>query len=128
MDKIQMAKGKLARGPLPAMFNSEHYRQVADFHQTLKQYAPTPLINLSKLAEKLGIQAIFVKDESHRFGLNAFKALGASYAAVSYTHLDVYKRQPIESGCRHACLRIVDFSLSAERLKFRVKQGQTSGQ
>ena len=74
MDRIQMAKGKLARGPLPAMFNSEHYRQVADFHQTLKQYAPTPLINLSKLAEKLGIQAILVKDESHRFGLNAFKA------------------------------------------------------
>ena len=80
MDKIQMAKGKLARGPLPAMFNSEQYRQVEAFHQTLKQYAPTPLINLSKLAEKLGIQAILVKDESHRFGLNAFKALGASYA------------------------------------------------
>ena len=39
MDKIQMAKGKLARGPLPAMFNSEQYRQVEAFHQTLKQYA-----------------------------------------------------------------------------------------
>ena len=84
MDKIQMAKGKLARGPLPAMFNSEHYQQVGAFHQTLKQYAPTPLINLSKLAEKLGIQAILVKDESHRFGLNAFKALGASYAVHRY--------------------------------------------
>ena len=84
MDKIQMAKGKLARGPLPAMFNSEHYQQVEAFHQTLKQYAPTPLINLSKLAEKLGIQAILVKDESHRFGLNAFKALGASYAVHRY--------------------------------------------
>ena len=84
MDKIQMAKGKLARGPLPAMFNSEQYRQVEAFHQTLKQYAPTPLINLSKLAEKLGIQAILVKDESHRFGLNAFKALGASYAVHRY--------------------------------------------
>ena len=46
MDKIQMEKGKLARGPLPAMFNSEHYQQVEAFHQTLKQYAPTPLINL----------------------------------------------------------------------------------
>ena len=67
------------------MFNSEQYRQVREaFHQTLKQYAPTPLINLSKLAEKLGIQAILVKDESHRFGLNAFKALGASYAVHRY--------------------------------------------
>lgn len=39
---------------------------------------------MSKLAEKLGIQAILVKDESHRFGLNAFKALGASYAVHRY--------------------------------------------
>ena len=54
MDKIQMAKGKLARGPLPAMFNSEHYQQVEAFHQTLKQYAPTPLINLFKAGGKTG--------------------------------------------------------------------------
>ena len=44
MDKIQMAKGKLARGPLPAMFNSEHYQQVEAFHQTLKQYAPDQFV------------------------------------------------------------------------------------
>lgn len=50
------------------------------FHSSLKDYLPTPLIDLKGLAEKLDVGNIFLKDESHRFGLNAFKGLGASYA------------------------------------------------
>lgn len=50
------------------------------FHQTLATYYPSPLISLDSLAESLGLGAIYVKDESHRFGLNAFKGLGASFA------------------------------------------------
>lgn len=38
------------------------------------------MIDLPNLAKKYGVGNIFVKDESHRFGLNAFKGLGASYA------------------------------------------------
>ncbi len=53
---------------------------IVDFHKTLKGYKPTPLISLPRLALKLGVGGIFVKDESKRFGINAFKALGASYA------------------------------------------------
>ena len=51
-----------------------------DYHKTLSQYQPTPLHHLKNLARKLGIKNVFVKDESHRFGLNAFKGMGASYA------------------------------------------------
>ncbi|MDR2094407.1 MAG: diaminopropionate ammonia-lyase, partial [Treponema sp.] len=47
-------------------------------------YAETPLANLSRLAAYLGIKGLYVKDESFRFGLNAFKVLGGSYAIAKY--------------------------------------------
>jgi len=43
-------------------------------------YSPTPLISLSKLSEKLKLNKIFYKDESKRFNLKSFKALGGAYA------------------------------------------------
>ena len=51
-----------------------------DFHRSLPGYAPTPLVQLPGVAGKLGLGSVYVKDESHRFGIKAFKALGASYA------------------------------------------------
>jgi diaminopropionate ammonia-lyase len=54
------------------------------FHRSFAEYAPTPLVSLPRLAEYLGIRALFIKDESPRFGLNAFKVLGASYAIGQY--------------------------------------------
>nr|MBP8031537.1 pyridoxal-phosphate dependent enzyme [Acetobacterium sp.] len=56
---------------------------VRRFHQSLPGYQPTPLVALPELAQKLGVAGIFIKDESHRFGLNAFKGLGASYAMAT---------------------------------------------
>ncbi|WP_106566321.1 diaminopropionate ammonia-lyase [Cecembia rubra] len=50
------------------------------FHLSLAEYQHTPLISLPALAKHLGIGKLFVKDESKRFGLNAFKGLGASFA------------------------------------------------
>jgi len=50
------------------------------FHRSLENYIPTPLTNLRYLASKYNVEKIYVKDESPRFGLNAFKGLGASYA------------------------------------------------
>ena len=50
------------------------------FHSGLPGYAPTPLVSLDGLAHSLGVSKIWIKDESKRFGLNAFKALGGSYA------------------------------------------------
>ena len=54
-------------------------KQVRAFHRTLPDYQPTPLVSLKRLANRLGLADITIKDESKRFGLKAFKALGASY-------------------------------------------------
>ena len=50
------------------------------FHAGLEGYAPTPLVDLPSLAEELGVARVVVKQESDRFGLPAFKFLGASHA------------------------------------------------
>lgn len=54
------------------------------FHQSFPEYTKTPLVELSELSKKLNVNKIFVKDESYRFGLNAFKVLGGSYAIGRY--------------------------------------------
>lgn len=51
-----------------------------DFHQRLPGYAPTPVVDLPDLARELGIGRISAKIETERFGLPAFKILGASWA------------------------------------------------
>ena len=48
-------------------------------------YSPTPLISLKKLSEKLKLNKIFYKDESKRFHLKSFKALGGAYAVEKVT-------------------------------------------
>src|SRR5690606_16321468 len=54
--------------------------EATSFHTRLSDYAPTPLLDLPALAAGLGVGRVVVKDESARFGLPAFKALGVSYA------------------------------------------------
>ncbi|GGN79936.1 hypothetical protein GCM10011579_064900 [Streptomyces albiflavescens] len=54
--------------------------EVRGFHAALPDYSPTPLTELPSLAAELGVGRVFVKDESCRLGLPAFKALGASWA------------------------------------------------
>ncbi|MBQ9942200.1 MAG: diaminopropionate ammonia-lyase [Christensenellaceae bacterium] len=67
-------------GSIPAYLGREEAAKAHGFHSSMPGYAPTPLLRLKGLAKKLGVAEIFVKDESHRFGLKAFKALGSSYA------------------------------------------------
>ena len=50
------------------------------FHRRLPGYEETPLVDAPRLAEALGVGKVFVKDESSRLGLPAFKVLGASWA------------------------------------------------
>lgn len=50
------------------------------FHGRLPGYRPTRLYRLARLASVLSVGKVFIKDESHRFGLPAFKVLGASWA------------------------------------------------
>lgn len=62
-----------------------HTAQAArKFHSSFPEYQPTPLLRLSSLASSLGIAALYVKDESQRFGLNAFKVLGGSHCIGRY--------------------------------------------
>lgn len=53
------------------------------FHQTLPGYAATRLVELPEIATELGVGRVFVKDESSRLGLPAFKMLGATFAIAS---------------------------------------------
>lgn len=55
-------------------------QDIRKYHATIPGYAETPLVSLDALADNLGVNKIFVKDESYRFSLNAFKSLGVSYA------------------------------------------------
>ena len=50
------------------------------FHRSLPGYSGSELVSLDAAAAKYGVRGIYVKDESSRFGLNAFKGLGGSYA------------------------------------------------
>lgn len=50
------------------------------FHRRLPGYAPSPLVEVPAIASKLGVGRLWVKDESSRLGLPAFKILGASWA------------------------------------------------
>ena len=58
-------------------------KYLLDAHKVIskwKGYKKTPLTNLKKLSKKLGTNNIFYKDESKRFNLKSFKALGGAYA------------------------------------------------
>lgn len=55
-------------------------REPLAFHRRLPGYAPTPLLAADRLAGRLGLARLWVKDESERLGLPAFKILGASWA------------------------------------------------
>ena len=70
--------------PNPYRFSGQSIKENSDtaynFHKTLPGYLPTPLLNLRHFAKKIGIGDCYIKDESQRLGLNAFKVLGASYA------------------------------------------------
>lgn len=65
------------------------------FHESLPVYKPTPLLRLPAFASKYGVKDVFVKDEAPRFGLNAFKGLGPSYAI----HTILNEKPEVEVFC-----------------------------
>lgn len=74
---INSPSNTILSSPTSAMLRDS---QAMAYHRSLSAYQPTPLISLPNLASSYNVGAIYVKDEAHRFGLNAFKGLGASYA------------------------------------------------
>ncbi len=97
MEKIRWIGNEAARRHEKKFFIDFLSRGEAEkarsFHQSFDQYRQTPLRSLDNLAEELGVSNIFVKDESYRFELNAFKVLGGSYAIGRYLaeklHMDI---------------------------------------
>ena len=71
-----------AQGVAVTDFSPAVALHVRAYHASFSQYCPTPLVSLPGLAASLGLKNVCVKDESHRFGLNAFKVLGGSYAVA----------------------------------------------
>jgi len=67
-----------------SLMDVETVGKIRDFHKSFPQYDITPLVSLEKLAKKLGVGGIHIKDESYRFGLNSFKALGCTFALAGY--------------------------------------------
>lgn len=83
-DRFRFVRNPFYARVVPAALLPPPASDVAAFHRSLPGYAATPLIGLPALAAELGVRAIWVKDESRRFGLKAFKVLGASYAIHRY--------------------------------------------
>ncbi len=69
------AAGPVLDGPAPD-------RAPLAFHRALPGYAPTPLVDARELAAELGLGTLWLKDESWRLGLPAFKVVGASWAVA----------------------------------------------
>lgn len=86
MEKIQWAVNEMPKSDdrwLDVMAIKE-IEKARSFHKSFPQYQVTPLAKLSNMAELLGLGGVYVKDESYRFGLNAFKVLGGSFAMAKY--------------------------------------------
>ena len=67
-----------------SLMSLEEAGKARAFHKSFPQYDRTPLTALEHMAEFLGLGRLYVKDESYRFGLNAFKVLGGSYAMARF--------------------------------------------
>ena len=94
------------------VFGKDQAELVKKYHESFPTYHPTDLKKLDHLAEYLGVGAVYVKDESSRFGLNAFKGLGGSYCIGKY----------IGEKCR-----IPDTELTYEKLKSEDVKKETEG-
>jgi diaminopropionate ammonia-lyase len=81
------------------------------FHAGLPGYAATPLAELPALAGELNIGRLFVKDESARLGLPAFKALGAYWAIAQILAARAGLPGPLTLGALQAAAAGHDLTL-----------------
>ncbi len=82
--KLNSRRKKYGEGCGLSLLGDEIGDEVRNFHSTIPGYAPTPLVRMDDLASRLNLGSINIKDESKRFGLNAFKSLGGSFAMAKY--------------------------------------------
>ena len=86
MDQIKWVKNQMPHtdDQQLAVMGLDNVAKAREFHRSFPQYKVTPLVKLDGMAKHLGIKGLLVKDESYRFGLNAFKVLGGSFAMAQY--------------------------------------------
>lgn len=86
MEKIKCIMNKMEKSDDKNLqiMSLEEAKKARAFHESFPQYAVTPLTKLVEMAKFLGLGSVYVKDESYRFGLNAFKVLGGSYSIARY--------------------------------------------
>ena len=115
MSKITAIYNKNLNVPLARKSSLVSYpeiEKIAEFHQSIGNIV-TPITELPNLAKSLGIKTLFIKDESYRLGLNAFKGLGASYAMTKQLEKNSNKfdRCLNQEDWNEAMVRAYNFSL-----------------
>ncbi|QFH68482.1 diaminopropionate ammonia-lyase [Enterobacter sp. E76] len=108
--KMDIADNRFFNGETSPLFSQKQAQQARQFHQKIAGYQPTPLYALDELAGLFGVKKILVKDESQRFGLNAFKMLGGAYAIAQLL-------------CEKYHINIADFSF--EKIKTTISEKMT---
>lgn len=85
-EKIQWAINQMPKSDDAhlGIMSLDNVSKARAFHKSFPQYSVTPLARLDGQAARLGLGNLCVKDESYRFGLNAFKVLGGSFAMARY--------------------------------------------
>jgi len=106
--KIDIADNQFFTGETSPLFSQKQAQQARQFHKKIAGYQPTPLYALDELAGLFGVKKILVKDESQRFGLNAFKMLGGAYAIAQLL-------------CEKYHINIADFSFETIKTTIREK-------
>ena len=101
--------------------NPRRADEIRAFHKSFPMYAPTPLAHLKNTAEILGLGDIHVKDESYRFGLNAFKVLGGSFAIGNFMAGKLAAQTPIGKALMgHGVGEVVEAKVPAGVIKFEI--------
>ena len=77
---------------LRSVLNLKNTREAFDEIISWKGYEVTPLLSLEEIASKINVKKIYYKDESSRFGLGSFKALGGTYGVLKFLH-DMLKKE-----------------------------------
>ena len=77
---------------LRSVLNLTNTREAFDEIVSWKGYKVTPLLSLEDIASKINVKKIYYKDESSRFGLGSFKALGGTYGVLKFLH-DMLKKE-----------------------------------
>ena len=87
MSDVKWVRNTIPKTDCTKSLSLMELKTIADirkFHKSFPQYDVTPLTSLDNLAEQLNVGGIYIKDESYRFGLNSFKALGCTFALAGY--------------------------------------------